>query len=47
MQRKQRLKPYDSALRKFRYHDALDSALTSRNPVVVVTVLEEMMHRGG
>mmetsp|Transcript_100971 Transcript_100971/g.289918 ORF Transcript_100971/g.289918 Transcript_100971/m.289918 type:complete len:550 (+) Transcript_100971:360-2009(+) len=47
VQRKQRLKPYDSALRKFRYHDALDSALTSRNPVVVVTVLEEMMHRGG
>ena len=24
-----------------------NSALTSRNPVVVVTVLEEMMHRGG
>ena len=46
-QRKSRLRPFDSNLRKFRYHDALDAALESRDPVVVVTVLEELIHRGG
>lgn len=46
-QRKQRLQPYDLALRKFRYHDALDAALSSRNPTEVVTVLEELLQRQG
>jgi len=47
VQRKQRLRPYDLALRKFRYHDALDAALLSRNPTVVITVLEELVYRQG
>lgn len=47
VQRKQRLRPYDIALRKFRYHEALDAALACRNPTVVVTVLEELVHRDG
>ena len=47
LQRKQRLRPYDAALRKFRYHDALDASLASRNPTVVVTVLEELVFRQG
>lgn len=45
--RKQRLRPYDLALKKFRYHDALDASLLSRNPNVVVTVLEELVNRQG
>jgi U3 small nucleolar RNA-associated protein 15 len=44
---KQRLQPYDFALRKFRYQDALDAALTSRNPSEVVSVLEELVQRRG
>ena len=47
VQRKQRLRSYDMALRKFRYHEALDAALASRNPTVVVTVLEELVYRQG
>mmetsp|Transcript_71652 Transcript_71652/g.144239 ORF Transcript_71652/g.144239 Transcript_71652/m.144239 type:complete len:546 (+) Transcript_71652:29-1666(+) len=47
LHRRQRLRPYDTALRKFKYHDALDAALTSRNPTVVITVLEELAHRQG
>jgi U3 small nucleolar RNA-associated protein 15 len=47
VQRKQRLRPYDLALKKFRYHDALDASLLSRNPNVVVTVLEELVNRQG
>jgi U3 small nucleolar RNA-associated protein 15 len=46
-QRKQRLRPFDAALRKYRYHEALDAALASRNPTVVVTVLEELVYRAG
>jgi U3 small nucleolar RNA-associated protein 15 len=45
--RKQRLRPYDLALRRFRYHDALDAALVSRSPTVVVTILEELIYRQG
>lgn len=42
-----KLASYDRALRGFRYHEALDHAVESRDPVVVVSVLEELMHRHG
>jgi UTP15 C terminal len=34
-----KLRPYESHLKKFNYHLALDAALKTRNPLVVVTVL--------
>lgn len=42
-----RLAPYDTQLKKFQYQQALDSALHTRNPLVVMTVLEELSHRSG
>ncbi|CAM9092441.1 unnamed protein product [Chrysoparadoxa australica] len=41
------LKPYDKALRKFKYKESLDKALKTRNPVIVVTVLEALDQRQG
>jgi len=46
-ERSVRLRPYDVQLRKFQYQQALDSALRTRNPVVVITVLEELCRRSG
>jgi len=43
----ERLAPHDEALRKFRYGDALDEALRTRDPTVVVSVLDELERRGG
>ncbi|GLC39732.1 hypothetical protein PLESTM_000933800 [Pleodorina starrii] len=45
--RQAKLQPYDKMLRQFRYRDALDSALSSRQPEVVASVLEELAARGG
>ena len=42
-----RLAPHDEALRKFRYGDALDEALRTRDPTIVVSVLDELERRGG
>jgi U3 small nucleolar RNA-associated protein 15 len=41
-----RLAPHDEALRKFRYGDALDEALRTRDPTIVVSVLDELERRG-
>ena len=46
-ERKERLRPYDVHLKEFNYHKALDKALHTHNPLVVVTVLEELCHRSG
>lgn len=46
-QRAPSLRPYEKMLRKFNYQKALDAALKTRNPVVVVTVLEELSRRSG
>ena len=46
-QRKLRLQPHDQMLRKFRYADALDEALATKEPRVVVSVLQELQHRDG
>ena len=42
-----RLRPYEVMLKKFRYQDALDSALKTRNPIIIVTMLEELSRRCG
>jgi U3 small nucleolar RNA-associated protein 15 len=42
-----RLRPYEIQLKKFNYQQALDGALKTRNPLVVVTVLEELSRRNG
>jgi len=46
-QKKQRLAEYDVLLRKFRYGDALDKVLTTRQPHVVIAVIEELGKRCG
>jgi len=45
--KKPKLQPYDEALRKFRYGDALDAALATRDPAVVLAVLAQLDRRGG
>mmetsp|Transcript_8427 Transcript_8427/g.13000 ORF Transcript_8427/g.13000 Transcript_8427/m.13000 type:complete len:627 (-) Transcript_8427:4-1884(-) len=46
--KRKRLQKFDSALRQFRYGDALDAALETRHPQVVLSMLEELgrRHRG-
>lgn len=46
-ERPARLQPYEKMLKKFNYQAALDIALRTRNPVIVITVLEELCHRNG
>ena len=46
-ERAARLRPYEQHLLKFNYQMALDAALKTRNPLVVVTVLEELGRRNG
>jgi U3 small nucleolar RNA-associated protein 15 len=46
-ERSARLKPYELQLKRFSYQQALDSALKTRSPLVVVTVLEELNRRSG
>lgn len=42
-----RLAPYEKLLKRFSYQAALDAAMKSRNPVIVVTVMEELCRRSG
>lgn len=46
-ERQVKLRPYEQHLKRFNYHQALDAALKTRNPTVVVTVLEELCRRSG
>jgi len=45
--RKRKLKSFDLALRQFRYGDALDEVLETRQPQMVVAILEELGKRRG
>lgn len=45
IQRKKRLLPFDKALRQFRYGEALDEALSTKIPLIVSAVLEELSKR--
>lgn len=47
LQKKKKLKKYDVLLQKFRYGDALDEALSSRDPNGILAVLEELGRRRG
>mmetsp|Transcript_26676 Transcript_26676/g.39635 ORF Transcript_26676/g.39635 Transcript_26676/m.39635 type:complete len:514 (+) Transcript_26676:122-1663(+) len=46
-ERSAKLRPFEVQLKRFSYQQALDSALKTRNPLVVVTVLEELCRRSG
>lgn len=43
--KKQKLKPYDKFLKKFQYKRALDSALETKNPITITSLLEEFIRR--
>jgi U3 small nucleolar RNA-associated protein 15 len=45
--KKRKLRKYDLCLKQFRYGDALDEALETRMPQIVVAVLEELGKRRG
>ncbi|CAB9504635.1 associated protein 15 homolog [Seminavis robusta] len=45
--KKRKLQKYDQCLKQFNYGEALDEALETRNPQVVVAVLEELGKRRG
>jgi len=42
-----KLRPYELQLKKFNYQAALDAALKTRNPLIVITVIEELSRRSG
>ena len=42
-----RLAPHDEAVAEVSYGDALDEALRTRDPTIVVSVLDELERRGG
>jgi U3 small nucleolar RNA-associated protein 15 len=46
-ERHKKLQLYEKQLQKFNYQLALDSALATRNVIVIVTVLEELCRRNG
>jgi len=45
--KRHRLAPYDVSLKGFKYQEALDKALESRNPRTIVAVLDELVMRRG
>ena len=44
---RQRLQPHEKLLKSFSYAKALDAALGSRQPNVVVSLMQELIRRGG
>jgi len=47
VRKKKRLKMYDTLLKKFKYHEALDAILkTDYRPVTVTSFLQELIYRG-
>jgi len=44
---KPKLKEFDKALKAFRYADALDAALATKQPQIVIAVLEALIQRRG
>ena len=45
--KKAKLQPYEQSLKRFEYREALDKAVESKNPEVVVALLEDLCERGG
>jgi U3 small nucleolar RNA-associated protein 15 len=46
-ERKQHLQPYDAMLKAFQYGPALNAALQSGNPSIVVSLIDELIQRSG
>ena len=44
-QRKKRLHPFERYLRKFEYRNAVDAAIKTNRPLVIVSLLLELAHR--
>ena len=47
MTKKRRLQPYEQKLKRFEYKAALNNALETRNPEVVLSLIEELVEREG
>jgi len=45
--KKRRRRPHDDLLRKFQYREALDSALSTHDPVETMAVMDELVYRRG
>lgn len=45
--RRKRLKPFEKALLRFNYGDAMDLALRMGDPITFVTIIHELQHREG
>ena len=45
--KKRKLQPYEQKLKQFEYKAALNSALDSRNPEVILSLIEELVEREG
>ncbi|KAI9199294.1 WD40-repeat-containing domain protein [Polychytrium aggregatum] len=45
--RKKRLRSYDKYLKTFQYGSALDAVLATNQPVLIISLLEELIHRDG
>jgi len=45
--KRKKLRPYDVFIRKFQYNNALDAAMKEAHPVIVVSVIDELMQRNG
>ena len=46
VRKKPKLRPHDLLMKRFKYGQALDAALLTKEPVVVVSVLQELAQRG-
>jgi U3 small nucleolar RNA-associated protein 15 len=46
-ERSAKLRAYEKYLKKFHYRKALDAALLTKNPLIVMTVLDELCRRSG
>ena len=45
--RAQKLQPYEQCLKQFKYREALNQALATKNPEVILALFEELVERGG
>ena len=47
LSKKRKLQPYEQKLKQFEYKAALNCALDSKNPEVVLSLIEELVEREG
>jgi U3 small nucleolar RNA-associated protein 15 len=45
--RKKKLKKYENLMKKFKYTESLEEALETRNTVIILSVVEELVYRNG